>query len=279
MSYKTLVTIVRNPDRDAAHLDAAISMARAENAHLHVLALGIERVPPEAFYGGTASIAIQGTISNAIEEADAAEKAGSDRLGRSEATGDVQRVIAQINAVSQIVARYSSLSDLVILPQPYGEGRSAEDVAILEAALFSTSTPILVLPPEVADVPPPKKVVIAWNQSSEALAAIRAGLPMLKSADMVEILVIDPPKHSSDLADPGTQLAEMLTRHGVKVDVSVIAQTMPRVSDVIDRYVTEQGADMIIMGAYGHSRFLEAVLGGTTRNMLNMASVPVLMAH
>jgi len=279
MSYKTLVTVVRHPDHDSAHLEAAIALAKAEDAHLHVVALGIERVPPEAFYGGTASIAVQGTLTNAIEDADAAEKAVAERLNRSDATADVQRVVAQIGAISQVVARLASLSDLVILPQPYGENRHAEDVAILEAALFSTRTPVLVLPAGVQDAPAARKIVIAWNQSAEALAATRAALPMLKAADMVDILVIDPPKHSSGLADPGAQLAEMLARHDVVVDVSVVAQTMPAVSDVIDRHVSDQGADMVVMGAYGHSRLMEAILGGATRNMLEKSRVPVLMAH
>lgn len=279
MSYKTVVTVYRDPASDAAHLEAAIAFARAEGAHLHVLALGIERVPPEAFYGGASVASLHGTVSLAIEEADAAEQAAKARTDRSDITCDVQRIVAQIGAVSQIIARYASLSDLVILPQPYGNQRSAEDVAILEAALFSTRTPVLVVPPGMTEIPVPKRVVIAWNQSPEALSAIRAAMPILKTADLAEVLIVNPPKHNADYADPGTQLAEMLTRHGITVDVSVIAQTMPKVSETIDRYLTDQAGDMVVMGAYGHSRLREAILGGTTRNMLENASVPVLMAH
>jgi nucleotide-binding universal stress UspA family protein len=71
----------------------------------------------------------------------------------------------------------------------------------------------------------------------------------------------------------------MLVRHGVKAEVSVLARTMPRVSDVLVRHVRDQNADSLVMGAYGHSRFREAILGGATRDMLEMAQVPVFLAH
>ena len=279
MSYKTLVTVVREPELDRSHLDAALAFAEAQDAHLHILSLGIEHIPPEAFYGGTTPIAIQGTISDAIEEATAAEAFANEQLKRSGARGEVQRVVAQMGAVSQIVAQNAQLADLVILSKPYGEGRSGEDVAVLEAALFSTRTPVLVLPQGKSIVPTPKRVVVAWNQSGEALAAIRAALPMMREADSVEVVVIDPPRHSAGTADPGAPLAEMLTRHGIEVTVSVVAQTTSKVSDTITRHAADQGADLVVMGAYGHSRLLEAVLGGTTRNMLENAALPMIVAH
>ena len=77
----------------------------------------------------------------------------------------------------------------------------------------------------------------------------------------------------------GPAFAEMLARHGVRADISVLAKTMPRISDVLCRHVRDVGADVVVMGGYGHSRFREAILGGATRNMLEMAEVPVLMAH
>ena len=122
-------------------------------------------------------------------------------------------------------------------------------------------------------------MVIAWNESYEALAAIRAALPLLQKAVSVDIAIIDPPAHGPDRSDPGGQLGQMLVRHGVKAEVSVLAKTMPRVSDVICRHCTDRDAQLLVMGAYGHSRFRESILGGATRNMLEMAHVPVLLSH
>lgn len=279
MSYKTILTVLGEPGRDAAHLAAAIGFAEAEWAHLNVLALGVEYIPPEAYYGSAAAITVQSTITAAIEAAKAGEAAANAAIERAGVSGTAIRVAAQIGAVAHVVARHAALSDLVILPQPYGEGRGPEDVAVTEAALFSSRTPVLVLPRGMAAIPAFGNIVVAWNESTEALAAVRAALPLLMRAGSVNLAVIDPPQHGPDRADPGTELAEMLTRHGVTVEVSVVARTMPRVSDVIERHALDRAANLVVMGAYGHSRFREAILGGTTRNMLEKAQLPVLMAH
>ena len=111
------------------------------------------------------------------------------------------------------------------------------------------------------------------------MTAVRRALPFLKAAEMVDITVVDPPSHGPERSDPGGLLCQMLVRHGVRAEVSVLAKTLPRVSDVLARHVRDRDADLLVMGAYGHSRFREAILGGATRNMLEQAEVPVLMAH
>ena len=80
-------------------------------------------------------------------------------------------------------------------------------------------------------------------------------------------------------SDPGGVLCQYLVRHGVKAQVSVLAKTLPKISDVLARHALEEGCDMMVMGAYGHSRLREAVLGGTTRAVLEAMKIPVLMAH
>jgi nucleotide-binding universal stress UspA family protein len=121
--------------------------------------------------------------------------------------------------------------------------------------------------------------MIGWNESVEAMRAIRCALPFLTQADLVRIVVIDPPRHGPDRSDPGGLLSQMLARHGTKCEIDVLSKTMTRVSDILNRHAADSEADMIVMGAYGHSRFREAILGGATRNMLEQASVPVFLAH
>ena len=138
---------------------------------------------------------------------------------------------------------------------------------------------MLVLPNKPMATVLPARIVIGWNQSREAMVAVRRALPFLKKAALVNIAVIDPPAHGPERSDPGGALCQMLVRHGVKAEVSVLARSMPRISDVLNRHVRDLDGDMLVMGAYGHSRFREAILGGATRNMLENAEVPVLMAH
>lgn len=88
--------------------------------------------------------------------------------------------------------------------------------------------------------------------------------------------MINPPSHSPERSDLG---GVMSARHGVKADVSILAKTMPHVAEVINRHAQDHAIDLIVMGAYGHSRFREAMIGGATSDMLETARVPILMAH
>ena len=123
------------------------------------------------------------------------------------------------------------------------------------------------------------EVVVAWNESAEAMHATRLALPFLKATDEVHIAIIDPPQLGPDRSDPGGPLAVYLFRHGINCDIQVMTSGGKSVSDRLNQYVTEAGGDLLVMGGYGHSRFREAILGGATRDMLEHAKVPVFMAH
>ena len=278
MDYKTIVTFVRDFETEKSALESAAAMAEARGGHLTVVCLGIDRTQPGAYYAGANAIALQQTLAEAQAEASAVESKVRDML-KSRPRCEALAVTAQIGAVGPLVADFTRFADLAVVLKPYGENRGVEDVAIVEGALFGYRTPVLVLPPGVAGPVEPKTTVIAWNESLESLTAVRAALPLLEKSTKINIAIVDPPKHSSDRSDPGGNIAEMLARHGMRSDIAILAKTMPRVSDVIVRHIRDTGADLLVMGGYGHSRFREAILGGATRNMLEMAEVPVLMAH
>ena len=278
MAYKSILTVLTDESTAALALDAAAVVADRESAHLDVLCVGVDRTQAGYYYAGANALILQETMERAGREAEALAAFASARLagmGRR----SVESAVAQIAGLSRLVAERARFADLVVLPKPYGKGRGVEDEAVLEAALFDGHVPVLVVPerglPEVA----PRRVVVAWNEGAEALAAVRAALPILKAADLVDIVIVDPPQHGPDRSDPGGRLSQMIARHGARAEVSVLAKTLPRVSDVIRRHATDRDADMVVMGAYGHSRFREAILGGATRNMLEQADMPVLMAH
>ncbi|GHC26744.1 MULTISPECIES: universal stress protein [Gemmobacter] len=281
MSYKTLTTVVTSAEEAQATIAPVARLADALDAHLDVLALGVDRTQVGYAYIGGGSVILQAALDQAEAEARATEAAA--RAALEEYSADqrwaVESAVAQLGALSDLVSLKARFSDLVVLPPPYGKGKSSEAEAVVEAALFESQAPVLVLPETVREVAMPQRVVIGWNQSREAMVAVRRALPFLKGAQMVNIAIIDPPQHGPERSDPGGALCQMLVRHGVKAEVSVLARTMPRISDVLNRHVRDIDADMLVMGAYGHSRFREAILGGATRNMLEHAEVPVLMAH
>ena len=122
-------------------------------------------------------------------------------------------------------------------------------------------------------------VLLGWNDGDEALAAVRAALPLLEQADMADICIIDPPRHAADRSDPGGAMAQYLMRHGTKSEVAVLAKTETHVGDILLRRAKDVGAQMIVSGAYAHSRLREAVFGGATRDLLEAADLPILMSR
>lgn len=279
MAYKSILTIVTDAEAAKVQIDTAVSLARREDAHLEVLCLGVDRTQTGYYYAGATAFIQQETVERAQEDARKVESWIAARLGAEDIRWSSETVVSQMGAIAAVVGLRARFSDLVVLGQPYGKGRGQELEAIAEAAMFEGQVPVLVVPDDFSGEIAGRRILAAWNQSNEAMNAIRKALPLLKAADLVDITIIDPPAHGPERSDPGGQLSQLLARHGVHAEVSVLARTMPRVSDVINRHVGDTDADLIVMGAYGHSRFREAILGGATRNMLEKATVPVLMAH
>ncbi|QGX99472.1 universal stress protein [Roseovarius faecimaris] len=279
MTYSSLYCVLTDPALVKDTLRHAIAAAQTHDAHLDVLCLGVDQTQTGYYYAGASAIVLQDSIERAQDlsaEIDAAARAILD--GES-LLWAIETGMTQLISLNRLIAARARFSDLVILPQPYGEDRGIELETITEATLFEGSTPALILPAGSAPEPRFNNVVIAWNESAEALNATRAAMPLLKAADKVHVVVIDPPTHGPNRSDPGGLLSQYLARHGVTVQVEVLSKTLPRISDVLSRHVADIGADLVVMGAYGHSRVREAVFGGATRDLLETSTVPVLMAH
>ena len=281
MAYKSLLTVATAPDRIAAAIAAAAAICQQADGHLETLALGVDRTQVGYSYVGAGAVVLQVALERAEADARANEAAVKAALA-AQGPGlrsSVETVVTQMGALTELVAARARYADLVVLPKPYSESAGPESEAVIEAAMFEGMAPVLVVPQGGMKSAVPKRIVLAWNQGREAMVAARRALPFLKQAETVTITVIDPPAHGPERSDPGGLLCQMLVRHGVKAEVSVLARTLPRVSDVLHRTCRDIDADLLVMGAYGHSRVREAILGGATRNMLEQAELPVFMAH
>jgi nucleotide-binding universal stress UspA family protein len=282
LGYKSLLTIAASADRLAPAIAAAAGLARSFDAHLDALALGVDRTQAGYAYVGSGAVVLQMALDRAEEEARRTEAAIKAALGSEgpDLRWALEAAVTQLGALTDLVATRARYADLVVLAKPYGKAAGPEDEAVIEAAMFEGMAPVLVVPEKSAPITGKfRHVVLAWNQSREAMVATKQALPFLKAAERVTITVIDPPPHGPERSDPGGLLCQFLVRHGVKAEVAVLARTLPRISDVLARQCLDAEADLLVMGAYGHSRFREAILGGATRNMLEAAEVPVLMAH
>jgi nucleotide-binding universal stress UspA family protein len=265
MAYKSVFSIITAPAQAHATIIACADLCADQGAHLDVLAIGIDRLQMGYSYMGSEAVLLDATMAQATEEARLNEAAARAALAEP-APGlhwALESAVVQFGMVNDLVANHARFADLVVLGRPYDTAAATGADTVLEAALFQARTPVLVVPTDhTKTVIPPRRIVLAWDQSPEALTTI-----------------VDPKAQGSERSDPGGLLCQMLVRHGVKAEVSVLAKTLPRVSDVLARQVMDMNADMLVMGAYGHSRLREAIMGGATRDTLHTSVVPVFMAH
>ena len=152
------------------------------------------------------------------------------------------------------------------------------DEVLDEAALFESGRPVVFVPYIQKAGLKLDRVMVCWDGSRAATRAIADSLPFLQKAKQVEIVMVAGKADKGDEI-PGVDLGQHLARHGLKVDVKRITSADIDVASTILSYAADSGADMIVMGGYGHSRLREFVLGGVTKSILDTMTVPVLMSH
>jgi len=178
------------------------------------------------------------------------------------------------------VALHARYADLVVIGQQDIDDASGINGDFERSIPLAAGRPVLIVPYAFEHQPLGRHVLVAWNSSREAARAVTDALPILKSASHVHVVSFRP-ETSPDAhgEEPGADVGLFLTRHGVKVTVShqdvpdmdVGTQLLSRAFDL--------SADLIVMGAWGHSRMREFMLGGVTRTLLESMTVPVLMSH
>ena len=124
--------------------------------------------------------------------------------------------------------------------------------------------------PYIGTAPEPlRRILVAWNGSREAARAVHDALPFLLAAERTTVLIVDPQAQSSNVGEPpGADLAAHLARHGVRVEIKTVPGGGLAAGDAILAQAADEGADLLVMGGYGHSRLWEMVLGGATRHLL-----------
>lgn len=269
-----LLAIVAEPQTAQACLNAAVAAAARVDARVAVEALHVI-VDPRQLRQAPEEVAIQGlrerTEGTAQDRADAtraifaawaaALPAGAPKVGWKELIG----------AEEENVAHEASQFDLLVMARPHNmDGRDA-----LHTAFFSASRPLLLVPSDWTDASGtfPQAIAIAWNDTAEACRAVDGAMPWLRSARTVTILQIAEPLKAADA------LLERLNDEGVSAQVRMAARSARPLGDQIVEAAHEVGADLLVMGAFRRSEFVEWVLGGTTRHALTHADLPLLLAH
>lgn len=271
MSYKSLIVNVTDAETDRQTLVQAAALAARYDAHL----TGLFVYEPEYYryplaYPNVVDMdpdAAQGRdeTTQAVREAfeAACRGEGAEKREWRFVRGETLNTIA-------LHARYA---DALVMPQSH----LAAQVAI------ASSRPVIAVPEHAPSRAPGRRIVLAWNASREATRAATAALPLMVDAERVCVLIVDagtPGGSRAHGAEPGADIALYLARHGVKADVRQVESDADGLADTLVVESIELNADLICMGAYGHSRLRELVLGGTTHDVLD-AQLPMslLLAH
>ncbi len=181
--------------------------------------------------------------------------------------------------VADTVIELARPRDLVIAAQPPSEEKPDEEADFADRLVMETGRPVLFVPRKGHRETKFDHIVVGWNDTREATRALNDSLPLLKRAKRVDVVWVDPPERRKGEHDPLTDVAEALRRHKVPAEAMPLRSAGRMPGEVLLAHAEENGADLLVSGAWGHSRLREYVFGGATRQLLKDMTLPVFMAH
>jgi len=272
---KNIVVEVSGTERDEAPLAHAARIAEMFAAHVTAV---LSHTLPEtvAFTEPSASIVLKEMWEESSRQADLRMKQLSPRLAKLGVSHELRRHDVFAGRAGRELAAEVRLADLFVGSLRYEMDTRSAGVA--EAVLLGSGRGCLFVPPGKPAPNAYSTCLVAWNGSRESARAVAEALPLLSSAETVIVAIVEEGASEQAGVAAGTDIGCYLSRHGVEAEVRTVAGW----HDAGEAIVNEAkmiGAQMIVMGGYGHSRLREWVLGGATRHVLTEADVPVLMAH
>ena len=275
MPFKDILVALNSyPDpTPVSVVEDAVSVAATLGAHLAAISCETRVQLPGHF---VSSSIVDGVIAS---EAAKSRKSAQDLLAAFNAAAEKAGILHEAIVekcltleVPDLLVEYARLRDLTILP-------ASSDQWYAEALIFGSGRPTLVLPPSLKRRPfQLATVAVAWDFSRAAARAISDALPILELAKKVHVVTVINEK-ALDTKRSGEELAKNLSRHGIDVVLDKVDAKGGSIGEVLESYTSSQGADLLVMGAYGHSRWREFVLGGATRSLLSKPPLPILLSH
>ncbi len=276
MSYKTILVQIDTGKRCSVRVEVAIRLAQQHDAHLVALQVLPPFEPP-----GYVMAEMGPAILDAQKHAAAAEMVHAEREFNNQASAAGLRDVEWRTAIDDPVdamtlhARYA---DLIVIGQSDRSDGSNMAADFPERLVLAAGRPVLILPSVGSFATIGKRILVAWNAGREATRAVTDAIPMLRLADNVNVMAVNP-KRGEHGNVPGADIGLYLARHGVRVEVKTDHGAEIDVGNELLSRAADLDADLIVMGGYGHSRLKEWALGGATRIILESMTVPVLMSH
>ncbi len=252
-----------------------LSLAREAGAHVTVQAASLKLVVTHAFISNFA----EGLVAAENRRLDTLAHAVADLSQRAAAASGVacttQAPHLTYPALIKSFTAQARTHDLTVLDaEPIA---LAVDRGLIEAVLTDSGRPLIIVPPG-REAFAAGRIIVAWDGSAKAARALNDALPLLRAASQVELVSVTGEK---DLAHtvPGAEIAPHLVRHGIKVNVLSLPAQDGDVAETLRNHAHLTRADMIVMGAYVHSRLRQMILGGTTQSLLKNTPVPLFLSY
>jgi nucleotide-binding universal stress UspA family protein len=280
MTYKTLLVSLNEIERLDAVLGLTASLAADQRAHV----IGLYVIPAPAVYPAVGPYVVPEVfdgLTRYFEEQSKNARSKFDALLKgSKLSGQWLEVKALAPILSETVSEVGRIADLVVVSEVNRDGKNGVELDFVENVILGTGRPVLILPRKAALAFDPGIIVCGYNGSKEAARAVHDAVPLLKKASDVRLLWVDPATEAASSGiEPGADMAESLKRHGIKARAEAVESGGANPAETVMAKARELGAGIIVLGAYGHSRIREFVLGGATRHALSTMTVPLLMSH
>ncbi|MCF8481089.1 MAG: universal stress protein [Rhodospirillum sp.] len=290
---KTILSVIGDETTGESPLRVALTISKVHGCHVegfHVMIDAAAAIPyvGEAMAGALVEDMVEAAEKDARDRADKA-KALFDRVtselgvsqdGTPPGDGSATATWRETSGPEpEQVALRGRVADLLVLGQP-GSNGEPPSLLTLNAALLESGRPVLVAPPESTGGTVGTRVAIAWNGSAEAARAVMGAMPFLVAAEKVTVLIAEADDNDDAADATAHELETHLAWHGVQADIKVLrAGPGSKAGEALIQACESMGADLLVMGAYTHSRLRQLILGGVTRHILSSALFPVLLSH
>jgi nucleotide-binding universal stress UspA family protein len=273
-----IVVFIDGHTETSSILDFAATLAQEHGARLISIFMQPEptATPAESFARGKGMHSVIEAQQAQLEQIEAEYKAHFEAVIHRHGIRSEWRSLPYLSSEVAVHAYYA---DLVVIARPESASQTAGPPGLAESLVLSSGRPIMMFPPRGA-VSQVRRALVAWNATRESIRAVADALPLLVNAQAVEVLVVDHQRHPEDHGqEPGADIARHLARHGAQVEVRRLSCGGKDVGRLLLSQALAFSADLLVMGAYGHSQLREWVFGGVTRTVLYEAGLPVLMSR
>lgn len=280
MTYKTLLVSLNEIERLDAVLQLAATLAGEQKSHV----IGLYVIPAPAVYPAVGPYVVPEVFDGLTrffeDQSKGAKKKFDAVMKRGDLSGRWLEIKASAPVISETVSEIGRIAELVVVSETNRDGKNGAELDFVENVILGVGRPVLILPRRSDSDLNTSLVVCGYNGSKESARAVHDAVPILRKAKDVRLIWVDPANDTEPFgAPPGTAMAESLQRQGVKATAESVLSKGVNPAEAVMMKARELGSGLIVMGAYGHSRIREFVLGGATRHALSSLTIPLLMSH